>query len=280
VQQGGTLHVDGSTSTTEALENEVIFEGDRLEPDFANIPGQWGTIYLRNGSGTNNHTIKNLTINNAVIGLLIENNVGNKISIENTQIYDCSNYGIFTANGRIDGKNIVVNTAGQFCLAALYGGDYSFKNCTFNNNWSSSKQLAVYIADYVKDAVPETWPLVQASFINCIIYGSNSNELILDKKGTVFNSSFHNCLVKLNISSSSTIPGNPLYDAIQLQQNGNIVNKTPDFLNISKNKLVIGEDSFAKGAGIDAGVPKDILGNDRLSPYDIGAYNWITFPSN
>lgn len=278
VQQGGTLHITGSTSLTAALENEVIFEGDRLEPRFSDVPGQWGTVYIRNGSGNNNHSIKNLTIKNAVIGLLIENNVGDKITIENTQIYDSANYGIFAANGRIDGKNIVVNTAGQFSLAAVYGGDYSFKNCTFNNNWNSSRQLAVYIADYIKDAVPEIIPLIQANFTNCIIYGSNSNELFLDKKGTVFNSSFQYCLVKLNVSNNSIIPSIPLYDTIRLEQNGNIINKRPDFLDIAKNKLVIGEDSFAKGVGIDAGVPKDILGNDRVSPFDLGAYNWIVFP--
>ena len=275
VQAGGTLLVSGEQSFTDALEKEVIFEGDRLEPEFSDIPGQWGTIYLRQGS--KNHVITNLTLKNAVIGLLVENNIGTPMRIENTQIYDCSNYGIFAVKGTIEGKNIVANTAGQFCLAAIYGGNYNFKNCTFNNNWSSSKQLAVYISDYLKDAMPETQPLT-ANFINCIIYGGNSNEMIQEKVGTIFTTSFQNCLVKLNISSSSTIPGNPLYDVIRLEQNGNLVNKNPDFLKINKNKLNIGEDSSARGMGIDAGVPKDILNQDRISPFDIGAYNWITFP--
>jgi hypothetical protein len=274
VQAGGTLHIEGSDSTTEALENEVIFEGDRLEPDFSDIPGQWGAVYLRQGSGTNTNRISNLTLKNAAVGLLIEPNAGGIMTIDNTQIYDCSNYGIFAANARVDGKNIVVNTCGQFCLATVYGGAYNFTNCTFNNNWSSSKQLAVYLTDYLKDATPDILPLT-ANFTNCIIYGSNSNELIQDKKGDSFATSFQNCLVKLNVSSNSTIPANPLYDAIRLEQNGNKINKSPDFLNISKNKLVIGEDSFAKGMGIDAGVPFDILGNPRVAPYDVGAYNFI-----
>jgi hypothetical protein len=280
VQQGGTLHITGSTSTTTALENEVIFEGDRLEPIFSDVPGQWGTVYLRQGSGTNNHSIKNLTIKNAVIGLLIEPNAGAPIEIENTKIYDCSNYGIFSSNSSIDGKKIVINTCGQFCLAAVYGGEYNFTNCTFNNNWRSSKQLAVYVADYFQDSDTDFFPL-QANFINCIIYGSNSNEIILNKKGTVYNSSFQNCLVKINVSSGSIAVANPiLYDIIRLEQNGNKINKTPDFQDISKNKLIIGADSFAKGMGIDGGIPFDILGNPRVSPYDVGAYNWITFPSD
>jgi hypothetical protein len=280
VQEGGTLHITGSTSTTEALENEVIFEGDRLEPIFSDVPGQWGTVYLRQGSGTNNHIIQNLTLKNAVVGLLIEPNAGAPIAIENTQIYDCSNYGIFSSKSIIDGKKVVINSCGQFCLAAVYGGEYNFTNCTFNNNWSSSKQLAVYVADYYKETDTEFFPL-EANFINCIIYGSNSNELILNKKGTVFNSTFQNCLVKINVSSGSVAVANPiLYDILRLEQDGNIINKTPDFQDISKNKLVIGEGSFAKGMGIYAGIDYDILNNLRTDPYDIGAYNWITFPSN
>lgn len=274
VQQGGTININGDVSSTPALEKEVIFEGDRLEPDFSDVPGQWQTVYLRQGSAAH---IKNLTLKNAIVGLLVEDNAGT-VTIENTQIYDCSNYGILSYNGTIDGKKVVVNSCGQFCLGTVYGGDYNFTNCTFNNNWSSSKQLAVYATDYLKDATPDNLPL-QANFTNCIIYGSNSNELILDKVGTSFTSTFQNCLVKLNVSSGSTIPANPLYDAIRLEQSGNKINKSPDFLDVNNNKLIIGEDSFAKGMGIDAGIPFDILGKPRVSPFDVGAYNWITFPT-
>jgi hypothetical protein len=277
VQAGGTLHIEGTQSATEALENEVIFEGDRLEPDFSDVPGQWGAIYLRQGSGTNNHSIKNLTLKNAVVGLLIEPNAGAPIAIEDTQVYDCSNYGILAYNSRIDGKKIVINNCGQFSLGVLYGGIYNFTNCTFNNNWSSSKQLAVYVSDYLEDANPETLPLT-ANFTNCIIYGSNSNELILQQEGPTFNATFQNCLVKLNVTSNSAIINNPLYDAIRLEQNGNKINENPGFLNINKNKLVFEQDSPASGMGIDAGIPFDILGNPRVSPYDVGAYNWIVFP--
>ena len=68
-------------------------------------------------------------------------------------------------------------------------------------------------------------------------------------------------MVKLNVSSGSGILTNILYDAIRLEQNGNKINKSPNFLDINRNKLVIGEDSFAKGTGIDAGILFDILGN-------------------
>lgn len=284
VGNGGSLHINGNLSTTPALENEVIIEGDRLEPRFSNVPGQWGTIWLSQGS-TNNQ-ITNCTIKNGVIGLYVtgNNNLLNPepdLRLKNTQIYDCSNYGILSYTGYIDGKNTVINNCGQACFAGIYGGSYNFTHCTFNNNWSSSKQLAVFVSDYLKDALPtDNLPLV-ANFTNCIIYGSNSNELIIEKKGTVFTNSYQNCLVKLNVSSGSLAMANPtLYDILRLEQNGNKINKSPDFMDVSKNKMVIGAASFAKGNGINAGVPFDILGKPRESPYDIGAYNWITFPSN
>ena len=45
VAENGSLHVNGALSNDpEVLENEVIFEGDRLEPAFSDVAGQWGAI--------------------------------------------------------------------------------------------------------------------------------------------------------------------------------------------------------------------------------------------
>jgi len=64
VTEGATLHINGALSTDQtALENEVILEGDRLEPFFSNIQGQWGYIWLMDGNI--NNTINYTTINNA-----------------------------------------------------------------------------------------------------------------------------------------------------------------------------------------------------------------------
>jgi len=47
VANQGSMKVNGEPSSDpELLENQVIFEGDRLEPNFSDIPGQWGTIWL------------------------------------------------------------------------------------------------------------------------------------------------------------------------------------------------------------------------------------------
>ena len=281
IQEGGTLNIAGSTSVTAALENEVIFEGDRLEPSFSDVPGQWGTVYLRQGSVNNN--IKNLTLKNAVVGLLIENNSGT-MTIENTQIYDCSNVGILARAAAIEGKNIVINTAGVATLACTLGGSYEFKHCTFNNNWGSSKQVAVTIDNYYTNSETNqqfAFDLFKADFKNCIIFGSNQIELLINK-GTdtskQFNTMFSKCQIKFN-NTNNQFTNNPNYSFIN-DTNEIIKNGVADFQNIIKNKLVIGELSNAKGFGEDVGVPFDILGNARNSVFDLGAYNSIIFPAD
>jgi len=279
VASNASLNVRGLVSPTDKMENEVIFEGDRLEPDFADIPGQWGAIWLTDGS--TNHEINHLTIKNATIGILIQNNNGTTVSIKNTQIYDSSNYGILAQTAKINGENLVINNAGLGSLACTYGGDYKFTHCTFNNNWPSSSQVAVFVSNFFKGAIPEIKNLTQATFNNCIIYGSYSNEMILNKKeGATFECNFNNCLIKFD-NTSSQYTNDLLY---QFATDSNhykaiIQNKDPKFLKIAENKLNIDETSsaFAKGNSTFV-VPLDIKGNSRTVPPDLGAYQNKPFP--
>lgn len=273
-----SINVNGAASTTEKMENEVIFEGDRLEPDFSNVSGQWGTIWLTDGS--TNNKIDHLTIKNATIGLLIDNNNNNNngstVQIKNTQIYNSANYGILAQTAMINGENLVINNAGLAGLACTYGGNYKFTHCTFNNNWSSSSQVAVLINNYYIGATPEVKDLSAATFNNCIIYGSYSNELSLSKKtAALFEYQFNNCLIKYSDSST-----NPLYlfDTDTVHYNA-IIKNDPKFLKVSLNKLNIDDTSaaFAKGNATYL-IPLDILGNTRTLPPDLGAYQNKPFP--
>lgn len=287
IQNNASIKVNGLPSNTTSMENEVIFEGDRLEPFYSDVPGQWGFIYLRNGSKDN--VINNLTLKNATVGLLIVENINTTI-IKNTQIYDCSNVGIFTQKTNIIGENIIVNSAGQVGLALMLGGDYNFKHCTFNNNWNSTKQVSVLIKNFYNDSnqaqIAEN--LTQATFSNCIIYGNNQIQMRLDKSNVgdkVFNYKFNNCLIKFN-DASSDIATNVLYNFNNPAIYSNcLVSKSssennPKFYNINKNKLFINETSaaFKKGSSLFL-VNNDVLGKLRTStPPDLGAYQSATFP--
>jgi hypothetical protein len=279
IPENGSIIVNGTVSTTEAMENEVVFEGDRLEPEYSDIPGQWGAIWLTNGS--TNTTINNLTIKNATVGLLIQNNDGSTVQIKNTQIYNCSNYGILGQTARIEGENIVINNAGKASLACTYGGDYKFTHCTFNNNWNSSTQVAVLINNYYVGAEPEVENLTGALFNNCILYGSYSNELSVDKQtGAVFEYQFNNCLIKFN-NTSNSLTNHPEYQFTTdpTHYNNIILNKDPKFFNIEQNKFNIDKTSsaFEKGSSSYT-IPSDIIGKIRTSPPDLGAYQNKDFP--
>ncbi|MEZ0183347.1 hypothetical protein AB9T89_13980 [Flavobacterium oncorhynchi] len=274
VGKNASLQINGTTSTTEKLENEVIFEGDRLESLYSDIPGQWKSVILENGS--NNHSIKNLTLKNAITGLDIRNSV-NTTQIRNTQIYNCAEYGILAQNARINGENLVINYTGLASLSCVYGGNYSFTHCTFNNNWQSNSQFAVNLSNSLTGKMPETNALTQATFNNCIIYGSNTNEFNLSKKPNApFVYQLNNCLLKFNSSTT-----NPDYQfKTDTEHYSNIIlNENPKFYNVSQNKFNIDKTSAAFAKGNQSYIIlQDILGITRTSPPDLGAYQSAEFP--
>ena len=121
--------------------------------------------------------------------------------------------------------------------------------------------------------------LVQATFRNCIVYGSNNVELSLNKDTSAgFATSFENCLIKFN-DFGTGIANNALYDFIRNEQLGNIKNKDPKFFKLYQNKLNIDETSaaFQKGNATYR-IPNDISGNIRTTTPDLGAYQSAPFP--
>lgn len=139
----------------------------------------------------------------------------------------------------------------------------------------------MYISNYSTGDTPETKDLTQATFNNCIIYGSYSNEMILDKKPeALFNYKFNNCLIKFN-NTSNKYTTDPLYqfDTDPAHYNAIILNKDPKFFNPNINNFSIDNTSaaFAKGNSIYL-IPLDILGITRTLPPDLGAYQSKEFP--
>ncbi len=279
INDGATLNIAGGLNIFDPIsgsittQNEVTFEGDRLEPTFEDTPGQWGAVFILSNS---NNTINHLTLKNATLGIYLVSNLNvPKLKIENSQFYGCSNFGILARNSDINGKNVVINSAGQASLACLEGGNYDFKHCTFNNNWQSSSQRAVILSDNFTVGNTITISNLITSFSNCIIYGTTNNyELLIDKKGTNIATSFMNCLIKFSDSNSNL--ANPvLYDVIRNPTFNNLRNMNPFFKNPSKNKLNLLTGSAAIGMAtfLMPNFP-DILGKPRLNPSDIGAYKF------
>ncbi|MFC4722097.1 right-handed parallel beta-helix repeat-containing protein [Geojedonia litorea] len=281
-----SLIVNGALSNNqEELENEVIFEGDRLEPIFEDVPGQWGTIWLFNGSG--NNQINYATIKNATVGILSDGNQNgpnNKLTISNSKIYNSSNFGILGRGTSILAENVVINKAGQSSFAGTYGGKYNFTHCTIANYWSSSfRQFpSLFLNNYVTDEnnAVFTNDLTEANFNNCIIYGNDNPELLLDEEnGSAFNFKFTNCLIRFEDNSNHFTGPNYNFNDALLYENV-IFNQNPDFKEPFENELIIGADSAAnnKGNTVFANqVPFDILNVNRSAAPDLGAYQHIIF---
>ncbi|HET8837976.1 MAG TPA: right-handed parallel beta-helix repeat-containing protein [Flavobacteriaceae bacterium] len=283
VAQNGSLHVNGELSTdTELMENEVIFEGDRLEPEFSEVPGQWGAIWLT--AGSTDHNFNHATIKNATVGILMDSNDGgtaSTLTLKNTQIYNSANVGLLARTGNIYGENLVINNSGQASVSISYGGNYSFAHCTFTNYWDNGfRQFpAVLISNAIETPDGIYASDLTANFTNCIIYGNENIELLFDKsEEAAFNFSFKNCLIRFNdfAGNYAEIPEYNFENPALFENS--IFNEDPVFLAPNENKMKIGEESAANGIAIPNLVPSDILGVSRSASPDSGAYESVVFP--
>ena len=288
IAENASLQVNGNFSPNQdTLENEVIFEGDRLEPDFSDIPGQWGTIWLFENSL--NNLINYATIKNATIGILSDANpddVNDKLTISNSKIYNSSNFGILGRNTSIKGENVVINNSGQSSFAGIFGGKYNFTHSTIANYWNNGfRQFAsVLLNNYVQDEEGTAYlaDLVEANFNNCIIYGNDNPEIFLDEiedDAVSFNFKFTNCLIRFDNSNNNYTGDNYNFDD-PTHYEGNVFNVDPDFLDTELNDLIIGQESGANALGnsiFASQVPFDILNVSRTSSPDSGAYQHIIF---
>ncbi|MGY0392140.1 hypothetical protein ACW5R3_06270 [Bizionia sp. KMM 8389] len=287
VADGASLHVNGTySSDQDLLENEVIFEGDRLEPDFSDIPGQWGSIWLFQGSVDNR--INYATIKNASVGILSDSNANDpnpKLNLTNSQIYNSSNFGILGRNTSIEAENVVINNAGQSSFAGTEGGKYNFTHCTIANYWNNSfRQFpALLLNNYreTTDAV-NLYDLDEANFNNCIIYGNDNPEIIIDEipdPANDFYFKFTNSLIRFEDSFDSFTDDNYDFDNSALYDNIRL-NEDPEFRNTNSNDLIIGTNSGANNIGVNSfstNLPLDILEVNRTSSPDAGAYQHIEF---
>ncbi|WP_158850950.1 hypothetical protein [Algibacter sp. L1A34] len=289
VTDGASIKINGELSTNqEALENEVILEGDRLEPDFSETPGQWAAIWLSDGSVDN--TINYTTIKNANVGILCDGNpnaTNNKLNITNTQIYNSASFGIMGRNTSITGENVVINNAGQSSFAGTIGGRYNFTHSTIVNYWDNGfRQLpSVLLNNFILDEENNATlaNLGEANFNNCIIYGNDNPEFLLEQiedESVSFNFKFTNCLIRFQDDSNFFTEA--VYDLTDTNHfENNIFNKDPNFKDTTLNQFVIGDDSEAinqANSTFAIQVPTDILGVNRTTSPDIGAYQHITFP--
>ena len=275
------------SSDPELMENQIVFEGDRLEPSFSDIPGQWGTIWLTNGS-TNNE-LSYTTIKNGIVGLLMEGNDGDRtLTLNNVEIYNSSNVGLLARTGDVYAENMVIANAGQSVLACSLGGRYTFNHCTFGNYWVNSFRSfpSVTLDNFLQVSEGELLiaDLEEANFNNCIIYGSEQRELGLAKEaGAAFNFNFNHSLIRFE-DPQGNFEGNPDYNFSNASLYTSCTfNQDPSFQEVTLNNYNIetgtsGAEDIADPS-VSAQVPFDLSGILRSATApDAGAYESTVFP--
>ena len=285
--ESSSVHVLGKQSAdTEMQEGEVIFEGDRLEPFFENIPGQWGAIWLT--AGSTNHIFRHATIKNASVGILMDYNDETEnptLVLEQTQIHNSSAVGLWAKTGHVRAVNSIFGNAGNASFFGNIGGSYEFTHCTFANYWNRSFRStpSVILNDYVPISETEDFimPLEKAVFANCIIDGNQNVEFGVEQKGDQ-QRSFSIDHTALRFSpADETIFENPYYDFSSSSLYPKLIlNKQTAFHQPSTNDFRISQESEVIGLGKSthaASVPVDLNGVDRTNLPDLGAFQHLIF---
>jgi hypothetical protein len=284
IEEGARVHfhdksglwafADGVLKVRGSLENPVIFQGDRLDLPYRNIPGQWDRIWLMEGRAGFDHEIDYAIIRNGYIGIQAESFLrptSNKLIINNTIIENHTGLGLFARLFAIEADNLVVANCGSYTAALTMGGSYRFRHTTFANNWpfgprnNPSVAMNNYFFDANENLVPVDFYFYAG---NSILYGSGTEEIQTDfVAGADTTYTFDHCLVK----TERNLANWPAF-----------VNclKNDDPLFVDYANFDYRPDSLSpvidKGnINVAAEVPVDIRGNDRSQKPDLGAYEFI-----
>ena len=262
VSHQASLKVNGT------LQHPVRFQGDRLDPFYRDLPGQWGGIYLDRGSIQNefNYAI----IKNGSFGISVDSvsTPDPILKIDNIIIKNVSGTGIYAYRSSILSTNCVFGDCGSAALDLEYGGSYDFRQLTIGNYWGSSVRLSpsLYISNYTFTPTGSKLynELTRAYFGNCIIYGNIQEEVMLDSlAGNPFNFTFDHALLKTAKINSTSHFINCM------------INKDPVFVDPVLNNLAIDSISPAIGKGIPMGVIFDYNNVNRGPLPDLGAYQYV-----
>jgi len=280
VYKDGTLIMDGGT----APGTEVTFQGDRLEPEYKDTPGQWGKIWLSALSKDNK--INYAIIKNGAIGVQADTLNGTLASatsptliITNTIIKNMSAAALYAQGSFVRGVNCVFANCGQYVTALSIGGRYSFIHCTFADYWTGATARTTPVLalnNYYTSTGGTTFvrSLDSAYFGNCIIYGDLTNEVELDSAAAAgpgyFSYKFDHCLLKTTLNTTIEM----------LHYNSDYVNNDPGFKDAASNDFRM---NAATSFAVDKGntsilISKDILNANRPNPStsipDLGAYEF------
>lgn len=310
IEEGTTLYfhdkarvvVDGTLIAEGTRENPITFRGDRLDfilddqLPYDRTPGQWDGIVFRAESFGN--VLEYATVRNGSSGIVCEASEPSalKLRLSNSQVTNMDGNVLTAVNCRIEASNSELSnaTAG---VTLLSGGAYHFAHCTLANYITAKSRRSLADAGEpsftlkILDETADTYntdigayPLISATFDNCIVDGSYGagKELYISMGGAeseALKYSFNHCVVMTgeiqseNFTDVIFVSGTE-GNRMEYRMTGGSANKYMyDFRPLS---------AATKGVGMaDITVaqeyPLDRYGTDRLKDGapDIGAYEYV-----
>ena len=196
LQVNGTLRVNddfapgtGTTDTVKATNANIVrFQGDRLEADYTDIPGQWGGIVFT--ATSRNNSIRYAEIKNATFGALLLNPdalAHPDLTLTNTVIRNISGSNVSFANatasagggvisysGDLTAVNCLFTNCGEYAVVGVGGGLYDFNFCTFANYTPAFRRETASLSFTNEKATDSKVHLpLRLMLRNSILWGSN-----------------------------------------------------------------------------------------------------------
>ncbi|KAB2806795.1 right-handed parallel beta-helix repeat-containing protein [Phaeocystidibacter luteus] len=277
VTGGGQLLMDGG-DLGNIDSDPIVVQGDRLEPFYENVPGQWGGIlggiFIQSGSTGN--VIRNTIIKNATTALRVDSTTAAapNLLVENAQVLNSSRVGIYGGYANVQARNVVVGNSGVYGLYAL-GGNYDFIHCTFANysvGGRSTPSIGLFNYFETSPGTRFVRDIESAQFENTIVYGNRRVEfgVGLDNAADL-NFQFVDCFIRLE--------ENPIDNAFDREDQNLFTNCTldtdprfEDFQNQNYQLDSISPALDVANPTIAQGVPNDIVKVSRVNNPDVGAY--------
>ncbi|PCJ65604.1 MAG: hypothetical protein COA58_09365 [Bacteroidetes bacterium] len=265
------LFIEGQLDMKGTKDEPIVMQGDRLQPDWEETPGQWGGIWISHPSYGN--TIEHSLIKNGTVGVYCDSTPGllgqSNVDIKKTMIRNMSFDGISGRRSTINVENSVSANCGRFTFFGD-GGKYSILNSTFYTGGKDfGRQDPTFFYrnrtrdDLNPNIILETYD-IEFTFINNIIDG-----VVLD--GEIFGDiDVTKVTGPLSVRNNMLKTEDPFYSTAGFN---NIINKDPKFIDEYNYNFDLDSLSPAKNAGeILNPVIIDDFYNRLRNTIDIGAF--------
>jgi hypothetical protein len=258
-----TLQVQGGEGS------EVVFTGDRLDPYYRDLPGQWSGIYMLM---SNNSVIEHAIIKHATTAIRCDTVFTQgtpALTIRNTEVFNNTFAGIIGLGSHIISENCLIADAGFYCVYLGWGGTYQFNHATVANYYTfgGRNTPSFVINNWYESAVGNiVRDLNNVRVQNSIIFGTLEEEFAVDTLAFGFKD-FR--LEDVIIKSVKTQITNPVFYQSVWK------NDAPGFMATGDKDFTLTTNAFARGKANPAtALPFDLNNHARDAQPDLGCYEF------